>query len=180
MPPQNKAEEAAVCSDDDIQDAKFANGSCCFWMPCNSAVGPIWWQHLAMHDNDNDTDSESSTPSSDNEAWWTRGWRRFREWSELVAGPKWKTFVRRFKSNGTGNGGGKFHYDPLSYALNFDEGPGRNGYYDDEYFRRNFSFRYATLPLSTKPSLDFDKEEPLLVWQHVICRKSMALFFYLT
>ncbi|PPS03054.1 hypothetical protein GOBAR_AA17630 [Gossypium barbadense] len=134
MPPQNKAEEAAVCPDDNIQVAKFANGGCCFWMPCNSAVGPIWWQHLAVYDND--TDSESSMPSSDNEAWWTRG---------------------------TGNGGGKFHYDPLSYALNFDEGPGGNGNYDDDYFKRNFSYRYATLPLSTKPSLDFDKEEPLVV-----------------
>ncbi|KAA8548074.1 hypothetical protein F0562_004665 [Nyssa sinensis] len=36
----------------------------------------------------------------------------------------------------TGSGGGrhgKFHYDPLSYALNFDDGPGQNGNLDEDY-----------------------------------------------
>ncbi|OEL26431.1 hypothetical protein BAE44_0012550, partial [Dichanthelium oligosanthes] len=44
-----------------------------------------------------------------------------------LAGPRWKTFIRRFRRNsprhGAGAaGGGKLTYDPLSYALNFDEG----------------------------------------------------------
>lgn len=52
---------------------------------------------------------------------------KVREWSELVAGPRWKTFIRRFRRGPTrhGSGGGvgrKLNYDALNYALNFDEG----------------------------------------------------------
>lgn len=73
--------------------------------------------------------------------------KRIRDLSDLVSGPKWKafTFVRRFnKSKIAGNGKYReFQYDPCSYSLNFDEGPGQNGDLDEDYFHRAFSSRYA-------------------------------------
>ncbi|GAB2221183.1 hypothetical protein Droror1_Dr00012352 [Drosera rotundifolia] len=59
--------------------------------------------------------------------WWAApvtALRRLREWSEIVAGPRWKTFIRRFNRRGARQGipTGNFGYDPLSYSLNFDEG----------------------------------------------------------
>lgn len=67
-----------------------------------------------------------------------------REWSEIVAGPRWKTFIRRFRKRGGGRQG-KFQYDPLSYALNFDEGHGQDGNLEEaEYGSRDFSARFVT------------------------------------
>ena len=44
---------------------------------------------------------------------------------------------------------GEFRYDPLSYALNFDEGSDENGDEAETSRRRNFSSR---LPPSPKPA----------------------------
>lgn len=86
---------------------------------------------------------------------------KIREWSEIVAGPRWKTFIRRFNRNKTGAGGyrhaGKYQYDPLSYALNFDEG--HNGDLEDESPDEfpKFSDRYATAPLYKPASTDSEQ-----------------------
>lgn len=84
--------------------------------------------------------------------------KKIREWSEIVAGPKWKTFIRRFNRSKSS----KYQYDPLSYALNFDEGPIQNGdpVEVDEYLTRNFSSRYATVPGMGRGSVDLGKEGP--------------------
>ncbi|CAN4100480.1 unnamed protein product [Withania somnifera] len=77
---------------------------------------------------------------------WTKGitaLKNLREWSEIVAGPRWKTFIRRFHRNKSGSRNAKFQYDPLSYSLNFDEGRGNNGEEEEELVLRNFSTRYA-------------------------------------
>ena len=68
---------------------------------------------------------------------------KVREWSELVAGPKWKTFIRRFNR---APARAKFNYDPCSYALNFDQGEGQNGEFDDGGVFRDFPSRYAAVP----------------------------------
>ncbi|URD93727.1 NHL repeat-containing protein [Musa troglodytarum] len=84
--------------------------------------------------------------------WWRRGMKvvtKVREWTEIVAGPRWKTFVRRFRRRPRHGG---FGYDPLSYALNFDEGLGSDS--DGESVRRGFSARYATPPASATSSMD--------------------------
>ncbi|KAG8076166.1 hypothetical protein GUJ93_ZPchr0006g46142 [Zizania palustris] len=82
--------------------------------------------------------------------WW---WRRsvdvlmkVREWSELVAGPRWKTFLRRFRRSTRHHGAdsGRLNYDPLSYALNFDEGHGSCRLEDDyDGYYCDFSTRFA-------------------------------------
>lgn len=112
--------------------------------------------------------------------WWARGLsalKKLREWSEIVAGPKWKTFIRRFSRTRGGAGGapyrhGRFHYDSLSYSLNFDKGPNSADLEDDKPehggFSRNFSARFAAVPGQPKhvPSMDISgkgKEVPVFV-----------------
>lgn len=52
--------------------------------------------------------------------------------------------------SGVGTLGGRFKYDPLSYAQNFDEGWDDD---DEEVYQRGFSARYAA-PNSSKPPGD--------------------------
>lgn len=127
----------------------FRNTRCCFCFPFrrgSSAVGLAWWQRIQIQ-----------PPHSSR--WWlpaVSAFRRIREWSEIVAGPKWKTFIRRFNRNRSGSTNhhhhchhGKYQYDPLSYSLNFDES--RDFRDDDDCGGfRHFSSRYA----STKPDAE--------------------------
>ncbi|KAL1357176.1 hypothetical protein HN51_009146 [Arachis hypogaea] len=140
----------------------LSNARCTFCFPCcfgsrrSASVGIAWWERVRTR-----SWSESQTQAvtgSVGVRWWARGFMKVREWSEIVAGPRWKTFIRRFNRSrsGGGNGGrygqvGKYQYDPLSYALNFDEGPGQNGDSDDHSYEgfRNFSCRYAAAPVSS-------------------------------
>jgi hypothetical protein len=85
----------------------------------------------------------------DSQNWWRKGWnsvRRAGEWSESViddagsccSGPRWKHFVRRFKTDGKticNSKPSRFQYDPLSYELNFDHGSRQ----DEDYQRKGLS-----------------------------------------
>ncbi|KAK4370840.1 hypothetical protein RND71_010315 [Anisodus tanguticus] len=85
---------------------------------------------------------------------WAKGinaLKKLREWSEIVAGPRWKTFIRRFNRNKSGRNA-KFQYDPLSFSLNFDEGRRNNGEEEEALVLRNCSTRYASIPVSGKVS----------------------------
>ncbi|KAL3835180.1 hypothetical protein ACJIZ3_009916 [Penstemon smallii] len=136
---------------DESSETLFVNRRrCCFYFPCF----------------DRSKSSSSSTHAEINEtggSLWNRSvaaLMKIREWSEIVAGPRWKTFIRRFNRNRSGNNRkqGNSQYDPLSYAMNFDEGPGgQNSHFDevdDEFYygSMNFSSRYA------KGSMDLSKE----------------------
>ncbi|KAJ8772929.1 hypothetical protein K2173_028106 [Erythroxylum novogranatense] len=132
-------------SEEATSHSLLTNTRCCFCFPCftsrrasfsSSAVGLAWWERVRSSSS-----SSSVSPSSklhlDDRRWWSRGitaLKKIREWSEIVAGPKWKTFLRRFNRNRgvASNRHGQFQYDPLSYALNFDEGHGQNSVVDDE------------------------------------------------
>ncbi|GKV03210.1 hypothetical protein SLEP1_g15554 [Rubroshorea leprosula] len=74
------------------------------------------------------------------ESWVVRAVKKLKEVSEVLAGPKWKNFIRRFSVHGINKKRRmNFQYDPQSYALNFDEGMNKGG---DEGFPA-FSSRFA-------------------------------------
>ncbi|BFG26836.1 hypothetical protein CerSpe_131100 [Prunus speciosa] len=136
---------------DDVEELMNAKISgCCLWMPC-----------FGSEPSSSDGSWERIRYSGDHgDPWWNRGWKKIREWSEVVAGPKWKTFIRRFNKSTANKRSPKFHYDPMSYSLNFDEGPGQSGNLDDDYLYRGFSCRYASIPASAKSSMDLGKDGP--------------------
>lgn len=129
---------------DDLHDVAFSSrGCCCFNFPYFRSRQSSNWERI------------SSSPSSagENEAvdrsLWGKGadaLKKVREWSELFAGPKWKTFIRRFNRSGSRARHAKFQYDPLSYSLNFDQGKGQNGESEAPPVFRDFSSRYAAMP----------------------------------
>lgn len=148
----------ATASGEERSNSLFANTRCSFCFPCcfgsrrSATVGLAWWERVRA------TSLSETHPitGSAGGRWWLRGFMRVREWSEIVAGPRWKTFIRRFNRNRSGGfrHAGKYQYDPLSYALNFDEG--QNGdFLDDAYDNlRNFSVRYAAAPPPKSVSTD--------------------------
>ncbi|XP_010426272.1 PREDICTED: uncharacterized protein LOC104711277 [Camelina sativa] len=111
-----------------------------------TTVKSSWWQRV--HSN------HLQEPR-----WWVRAFLKIREWSEIVAGPRWKTFMRRFnrdrprgrKWDDTAN----FRYDPLSYTLSFED-----EYKDDDDDEagfggvRSFSMRYASVPVDSSKATD--------------------------
>ncbi|KAL5987596.1 hypothetical protein ACLOJK_035345 [Asimina triloba] len=107
---------------------------CCFWTPSLDSDRSSRWRR-------------TWTEGIEGGMRWWKGWdgvRWVKEWSEMVAGPRWKTFLRRFCRRGGGGGRhGKCQYDPLSYALNFDDGHGQNGNLEGDYGYCDFSSRYA-------------------------------------
>ncbi|WVZ81847.1 hypothetical protein U9M48_029179 [Paspalum notatum var. saurae] len=150
----------------------------CFWAPPwasspssaspharRATTGEEWWHRVG---------------EAGRRRWWRRGvdaLMKVREWSELVAGPRWKTFIRRFRRSSSrhaaGCGGGKLNYDPLSYALNFDDGHGGGGGPNspeggDYAGFRDFSARFVAQPGSAKTSMDLGVRDapPFLLHHH--------------
>ncbi|XP_010515113.1 PREDICTED: uncharacterized protein LOC104791013 [Camelina sativa] len=135
--------EPATTSDPLV--GKSSCGSC---LPGFGAttVKPSWWQRI--HRN------HLQEPR-----WWVRAFLKIREWSEIVAGPRWKTFIRRFnrdrRQGRDWDDGAKFRYDPLSYTLSFED-----EYKDDDNDEtgfggvRSFSMRYASVPVDSSNTDD--------------------------
>ncbi|CAA7407114.1 unnamed protein product [Spirodela intermedia] len=128
----------------------FAQRGCCyFWAPCFGSGGATGnahhsgaaggWERIAV--------SRELSLSSSGEPWWRRALMRVREWSELLAGPRWKTFIRRLNRSPRGGGKvAKLQYDPLSYALNFDDGGSGGEPSDGELGCPDFSARFVRPP----------------------------------
>lgn len=144
-------------SESEMADSAFAKRGCCFWMPWLGSERPargrsLWWERV-------------EGPAEKEDPWWSGGLnalKKVREWTEIHAGPRWKTLIRQFRRNRGGGGSrpGKFNYDPLSYAMNFDEGPRQYGYLDEDHAYPDFSHRYASVPSSAKSSMDLGKDGP--------------------
>lgn len=61
------------------------------------------------------------------ESWWKKRVKKVKEISEFIAGPEWKTLIRRISNslneiNMKRKSHMQFQYDPQSYRLNFDDG----------------------------------------------------------
>ncbi|KAL3629241.1 hypothetical protein CASFOL_026463 [Castilleja foliolosa] len=114
-----------------LHEKAFAGRGCCYFLnfSCFKSRRSDDWERVSIEQE------------SFNRSFWDKGigaLKKVREWSELVAGPKWKTFIRRFNRRSRP---GKFRYDPLSYALNFDDGE-----LEVDRAPRDFSSRYAANP----------------------------------
>ncbi|XP_004501949.1 uncharacterized protein [Cicer arietinum] len=136
---------------------------CCFGSRRSTTADLPWWDRMRSWSAPRSEAQPITGTAGDH--WCSRGFMRVREWSEIAAGPRWKTFIRRFNRNRSGGfrHAGKYQYDPLSYSLNFDEGPGQNGDFEDDSPDgfRNFSARYvAATPLK---SVSTDLEQNVVV-----------------
>ncbi|KAH7853393.1 hypothetical protein Vadar_001864 [Vaccinium darrowii] len=82
-------------------------------------------------------------------AWLENNLKSVKEFTEVVAGPKWKNFIRKLgklfnkKEKRT-----HFQYDSYSYALNFDDGED-----DDENLHGGYSLRFAAADRERRPSV---------------------------
>ncbi|XP_021745441.1 uncharacterized protein LOC110711376 [Chenopodium quinoa] len=73
------------------------------------------------------------------ESWVMRQVKKLREVSELVAGPKWKNFLRKIGGYFNNKKRNDFQYNSFDYTLNFDNG----NYDDDKDGNLGFSSRFA-------------------------------------
>ncbi|XP_009770423.1 uncharacterized protein [Nicotiana sylvestris] len=100
----------------------------CFRFPC-------------FQSKEGEANSLLQQQGEDRDSWMVTKMKELKEYSELVAGPKWKNFVRKMGKycNSKKSKGQQFQYDSDSYAMNFDEGVEEN----DDGLLRNFSTRFA-------------------------------------
>ncbi|KAL1364226.1 hypothetical protein HN51_012393 [Arachis hypogaea] len=73
------------------------------------------------------------------ESWLRSRLRKMKELSEVIAGPKWKTFIRKVSGYGKKQQRNRFQYDEHSYELNFNSGVPS----EDEDMPPSFSARYS-------------------------------------
>ncbi|KDP33548.1 hypothetical protein JCGZ_07119 [Jatropha curcas] len=129
--------ETGYCFEDcEEQAAAYFSSSCCccFYLKRNSNGSRRYLLGRKQEEIDN------------KESWVVEKAKKVKEISEVLAGPKWKNFIRRCSSvHGYGFCSKKtskmqYQYDPQSYALNFDDGIDKE--LEDSF--PGFSARYAT------------------------------------
>ncbi|MQL41351.1 hypothetical protein EI012_25935 [Escherichia coli] len=81
------------------------------------------------------------------EAWVRDKVKKVKEISEVIAGPKWKTFIRKISGHGKKQQRNRFQYDEQNYALNFNSGAQSE---DEDNIPPSFSARFS-VPLPAGP-----------------------------
>ncbi|XVE53568.1 hypothetical protein DITRI_Ditri03aG0013300 [Diplodiscus trichospermus] len=114
--PQEKTTEAnetwPLRSDDhdyrqDFEETISSSGCGCMGRLC-------WWRRSSNEGHGYLLQGEEIR-----ESWLKKKAKKLKEMSEVMAGPRWKNFIRRFSKKRRSM---QFQYDPQSYELNFDEG----------------------------------------------------------
>ncbi|CAB4293653.1 unnamed protein product [Prunus armeniaca] len=95
---------------DDFDEEEIAPSSSCGCLWGRSNIGT---QRYLLH--------QQQEGDQIKENWLVENAKKVREFSEVLAGPKWKNFIRSF-STIYKKRRVQFQYDPQSYALNFDDG----------------------------------------------------------
>ncbi|XP_075651904.1 uncharacterized protein LOC142622337 [Castanea sativa] len=114
--PLKENEDGEAMYDDYDEDS--ASGS---WCGCFRLLG----FRPQRKRNDNESKYLLQQKGELRESWWKNKLNKVKQVTEVLAGPKWKTFVRKFSGFGINKNKkdrNKFQYDPESYALNFDGG----------------------------------------------------------
>ncbi|KAL2534840.1 hypothetical protein Adt_08191 [Abeliophyllum distichum] len=98
--------------DDDVNDVVYeeagsVGGCACFRLFC------FGW-------NRENEEEKSHMLQGEKEPWLVKELKKLKEFSEVVAGPKWKNFIRKIgKLCNEKKSKTQFQYSPESYALNF-------------------------------------------------------------
>ncbi|WJX95959.1 hypothetical protein P8452_77220 [Trifolium repens] len=116
------------------EDFEETNGyGCgCGWLRVFTAK---WWQR-----RDEEGKHLLEEGNRGEETWVMEKLRNMKETSEVIAGPKWKTFIRKISGYGKKQQKNRFQYDAHSYALNFNSGAQSE---DEEYLPPSFSTRFS-------------------------------------
>jgi hypothetical protein len=116
------------------EDFEETNGyGCgCGWLRVFTAK---WWQR-----RDEEGKHLLDEGNRGEETWVMEKLRNMKETSEVIAGPKWKTFIRKITGYGKKQQKNRFQYDAHSYALNFNSGAQSE---DEEYLPPSFSTRFS-------------------------------------
>ncbi|OMO61608.1 hypothetical protein CCACVL1_23375 [Corchorus capsularis] len=137
--PQNQTKETWPLKDDhdysqDFDQETYSSSGCgCFHGFC-------WWRRRSRNEGNGYMlhQQEDQNQMINKESWLKKKAKKLKEMSEILAGPKWKNFIRSF-SKRSKSSSMQFQYDPRSYELNFDDGIHRE--VDDGF--PDFSARFA-------------------------------------
>ncbi|CAJ1975584.1 unnamed protein product [Sphenostylis stenocarpa] len=80
------------------------------------------------------------------DSWVSCKLREMKEFTEVIAGPRWKTFIRKISGYGRKQQKNRFQYDEHSYALNFNSGAQS----EDDDMPPSFSARFSAPFPSTR------------------------------
>lgn len=130
------------------------------WFCCFGSGGGkiIINQQESNHLLQGDVDITNIGEHSKRESWFASKLKRLKEFSERVAGPRWKNFIRkigRYLKPNNKPSKTQCMYSPNSYALNFDDGRRRAQEEEDDFFV-SFSSRFS----ASAPPSSIDKQRP--------------------
>ncbi|GAB2289138.1 hypothetical protein Dimus_023441 [Dionaea muscipula] len=129
------------------EDAEMGSGGCggCFRSVLFRLRNPTRSRGLGADGNDEAYLLRQQTSSGVSSPWPVKKLKEIKEMSEMVAGPKWKTFIRKIGAYFNGKRTRRrrtqnnFQYDSFDYTLNFDDGDDQL----DDQDRIRFSTRFA-------------------------------------
>ncbi|KAJ1385892.1 hypothetical protein SESBI_41296 [Sesbania bispinosa] len=116
------------------EDLEEASGSGC-GCGCFRVFRSKWWQQ----GHEEEGTRLLGQKGEGGETWMVEKLRKVKEVSEVIAGPKWKNFIRKIGGYFNKRQKNRFQYDEHSYALNFNSGAQS----EDEDMPPSFSTRFS-------------------------------------